>query len=149
MQRIVKAALIAIVIVAASIVPAGAAETVTTSWGGDAEMIYDTGFMHMLKKHPEGGVSLFDMVAVHNDAPGAGKSEKGVSADTVWGKNRELSRIWLLRPEQRQMGGRGRSRFPRRWPCESRPGSQNYPEALCGVSVQRRGCHRGAKPRLL
>ena len=47
------------------------AEIVTTSWGGDAGMIYDTGFMHMLMKHPEGGVSLFEMDLIQNDAPGA------------------------------------------------------------------------------
>ena len=32
-----------------------AAETVTTQWSGDAELVYDTGFMHMLMKHPDGG----------------------------------------------------------------------------------------------
>lgn len=30
-------------------------DVVITEWGGDAEMIYDTGFMHMLKKHLGGG----------------------------------------------------------------------------------------------
>jgi len=64
------------------------AEVVTTSWGGDAEMVYDTGFMHMLMKHPEGGVSLFNMVAVQNDAPGAGNSDNGISSDIIWGKHR-------------------------------------------------------------
>ena len=45
-------------------IPAGE-EVVTTSWDGDAEMIYDTGFMHMLMKHPEGGVSLFISVKIY------------------------------------------------------------------------------------
>jgi len=76
----------ALVMAAASTVPA--AETVTTRWGGDAEIAYDAGFMNMLMKHPGGGVSLFDMDLVQNDAPGAGKSEKGVSSDAVWGDNR-------------------------------------------------------------
>lgn len=60
---------------------------VKTSWGGDAQMIYDTGFMHMLKKQ-SGGVALFDMDLAQNDAPGAGASEKGIWTDEVWGKNR-------------------------------------------------------------
>ena len=80
----------ALVFIAASVIlmsPA-AAETVTTKWGGDAEMVYDTGFMHMLMKHPGGGVSLFNMDLVQNDAPGSGYSEKGVSRDSIWGKNR-------------------------------------------------------------
>ena len=65
-----------------------AAEMVTTKWGGDAEKIYDKGFMHMLKKHPDGGVCLFDIELIENDSPGAGISEKGVRRDDVWGKNR-------------------------------------------------------------
>lgn len=64
-----------------------AQETVITTWGGDARILYDTGFMHMLRKQPD-GVSLFDMDLVQNDAPGAGCSEKGVWTDTLWGKNR-------------------------------------------------------------
>lgn len=61
-------------------------ENVTTTWSGDAEMIYDTGFMYMLKKHPGSGVCLFDQDLVENDSPGAGTSEKGVYRDAVWGK---------------------------------------------------------------
>ncbi len=60
---------------------------VQTTWGGDARMIYDTGFMHMLRKQAD-GVSLFDMELIHNDAPGAGASEKGVWTDAIWGRNR-------------------------------------------------------------
>ncbi|MCE5252394.1 transglutaminase-like domain-containing protein [bacterium] len=66
----------------------GAAEMVTTRWGGDAAAVYEEGFMHMLMKHQGGGVSLFNMDLVENDAPGAGFSEKGVSNDSIWGKNR-------------------------------------------------------------
>ena len=62
------------------------AETVKTSWGGNAEIAYDTGFMQMLKKHPAGGVSLFNMELVENDAPGSGYSEKGIDSDFVWGQ---------------------------------------------------------------
>ncbi|GAI45614.1 unnamed protein product, partial [marine sediment metagenome] len=61
---------------------------VTTTWGGDAEIAYDTGFMQTLMKHPDGGVCLFNMDLIENDAPGAGLSEKGVSRDSIWGKNR-------------------------------------------------------------
>ena len=64
------------------------AETVTTTWGGAAEIAYDTGFMQMLRKHPAGGVSLFDMALIENDAPGSGYSEKGVDSDFVWGQHR-------------------------------------------------------------
>ncbi|MHB9029304.1 MAG: hypothetical protein ACYC9O_11090, partial [Candidatus Latescibacterota bacterium] len=64
------------------------AEKVTTSWGGSAEMVYDSGFMHKLMRAPEGGVRLFNMDLVENDAPGSGRSELGVYSDTVWGKNR-------------------------------------------------------------
>jgi len=80
-------------------VPLEAAKTVTTSWGGDAEMVYDTGFMHMLMKHPEGGISLFNMELVENDAPGAGRSEKGVYTDTIWGKNRARKILYLDDPQ--------------------------------------------------
>ena len=63
-------------------------EKVTTKWEGDGNKIYDTGFMHMLMKHPGGGASLFNMELIENDSPGAGYSEKGVSYDCVWGKVR-------------------------------------------------------------
>ena len=59
-----------------------------SSWSADAETIYDTGFMHMLRKHPDGGVSLFDNEVIENDSPGAGVTEKGVGSDYVWGGNR-------------------------------------------------------------
>ena len=62
--------------------------TVTTTWGGDAETTYDTGFMHMLMKQPDGGVSLFNMNLIENDAPGSGDSEKGQQTDVIWGENR-------------------------------------------------------------
>ncbi|KKK86497.1 hypothetical protein LCGC14_2762650, partial [marine sediment metagenome] len=47
------------------------AEMVITTWGGDATIIYDTGFMHMLMKHPDDGVCLFDMELIEIDGPGA------------------------------------------------------------------------------
>ena len=92
--------LVAIIIVAQ---PAVAERTVTTSWGGNAEMIYDTGFMQMLMKNPvssglTGGVSLFNMELVQNDAPGAGFSEKGVSSDVIWGRNRARKIIMIEDP---------------------------------------------------
>ena len=83
--RVISALLVMIVF---SIMPASG-DRVTTTWGGDAKMIYDTGFMHMLmKNNKDGGVSLFNMDLVENDSPGSGISEKGVSSDAVWGKNR-------------------------------------------------------------
>ncbi len=77
-----------------SIVTAGA-EVITTSWKGDAEMIYDTGFMHMLRKHPGSGVCLFNMELIENDSPGAGWSEKGVNCDAVWGNNWARKQLYL------------------------------------------------------
>jgi len=71
------------------------AREVETRWGGDAEMIYDNGFMHKLMKHPGGGVSLFNMDLIQNDAPGAGMSDKGVSSDIIWGKNRARKILFL------------------------------------------------------
>jgi hypothetical protein len=61
---------------------------VETKWGGDAEMIYETGFMHKLMKDPAGGICLFNLEAVENDSPGAGNSGNGISSDTIWGENR-------------------------------------------------------------
>ncbi|MCE5251790.1 hypothetical protein LLG96_16395 [bacterium] len=64
------------------------AEIETVTWSADAETIYDTGFMHMLMKHPDGGVCLFNVDLIENDSPGAGTSDKGIYIDSVWGKNR-------------------------------------------------------------
>jgi len=55
-------------------------------WMGDAEKVYDTGFMHMLMRNPGGGVSLFNIDLIENDGPGAGFSEKGTSFDAILGK---------------------------------------------------------------
>ena len=62
------------------------AEPVTTSWGGDANIMYDTGFATAVMKHDDGGISLFDLELLENDGPGSGRSEKGISSDSVWGK---------------------------------------------------------------
>ncbi|MBN1292262.1 MAG: transglutaminase domain-containing protein [Candidatus Latescibacteria bacterium] len=74
------------------------AETVTAHWGGNAHMIYDSGFMHMLKKCSGDDVCLFNMELIHNDAPGAGASEKGVWSDVIWGKNRARKHLMLDDP---------------------------------------------------
>ena len=74
------------------------AETVTTTWGGKVETIYDNGFMRMLMKHPDGGVCLFNMELIENDAPGSGYSEKGVDSDFVWGQNRARKILYLDDP---------------------------------------------------
>ncbi len=94
-MRFQRHALVFIAIALCAAAAAHAQQTVTTTWGGDAEIAYDTGFMHMLMKHPSGGVSLFDMDLVQNDAPGAGRSEKGPSSDTVWGPNR-ARKVFML-----------------------------------------------------
>ncbi len=69
-------------------VHSAAAELTAASWGGDAGSIYETGFMQGLMKNPGGGVRLFDIDLVENDSPGSGASEKGISSDVIWGKNR-------------------------------------------------------------
>lgn len=71
---------------------------VRTTWGGTAEKIYETGFVNKVMKHPGGGVSLFNMVLVENDAPGSGYSEKGEDGDVVWGKNRARKILSLEDP---------------------------------------------------
>lgn len=73
-------------------------KTVIVNWGGKAENIYDSGFMHMLKKHPRGGVSLFNMDLIENDAPGSGFSEKGVCSDTIWAGNRARKILFIEDP---------------------------------------------------
>lgn len=65
---------------------ASAIEKVTTHWGGDSLIAYETGFMERCMKNPEGGVRLFDMVLIEDDAPGSGHSEAGVYTDTIWGR---------------------------------------------------------------
>ncbi len=75
-----------------------AAKTVTTKWEGNAETIYDTGFVHMLRKYPGEGVGLFNIDLIENDSPGAGASEKGVYQDVVWGKNRARKLLYLDEP---------------------------------------------------
>ncbi|MFC1608192.1 hypothetical protein ACFL47_09495 [Candidatus Latescibacterota bacterium] len=79
------------------IVSTAGAERVTTTWGGNAGEIYDTGFMHMLRKTDE-GVSLFNIELIQNDAYGAGKSDKGVSSDVIWGENRGRKHLVLADP---------------------------------------------------
>ncbi|MBN1290659.1 MAG: hypothetical protein JXB48_02385 [Candidatus Latescibacteria bacterium] len=70
-------------------------EMVSTHWGGVAEMAYDLGFMHRLMRHPDGGICLFNIDLIENDAPGAGFSEKGVYSDDIWGQNRVRKMFFL------------------------------------------------------
>ncbi len=85
MKRSVLTFLSLLILFAATILAAPEATTVT--WNADGRAIYDTGFMHMLMKSPD-GACLFNMDLIQNDAPGAGFSEKGVHSDVIWGKNR-------------------------------------------------------------
>ena len=67
----------------------GAGDTpIETLWGGPAELTYRTGFTDNVRRHPQGGVCLFDMELIQNDAAGAGWSEKGASGDVIWGTRR-------------------------------------------------------------
>ena len=70
----------------------------TSSWSAEAERIYDTGFVHTLMKHQGGGVGLFNLDLIENDAFGAGNSEKGVYTDTVWGAVRARKILTLEDP---------------------------------------------------
>ena len=74
------------------------ADMATSEWKKNAETIYDTGFMHMLRKHPEGGISLYDLDLIENDAYGAGTSEKGIHKDAVWGENKARKILFLDDP---------------------------------------------------
>ncbi len=78
--------LIMIFILAFSMADMAYGERITTTWGGDAQKVYETGFMNMLMKAPGGGVQLFNMELVENDSPGSGASEKGIWNDVIWGK---------------------------------------------------------------
>lgn len=93
MKRHVLSIIIALASSAAFSVVA-TAEIVHTRWGGDAGMVYDAGFMHMLKKQQD-TVSLFGMDLIQNDAPGAGSSDKGVSSDIIWGKEHVRKILYL------------------------------------------------------
>jgi hypothetical protein len=72
-------------------------ETVVV-WETSAEVVYDLGFTNRLMRSPGGGVRLFNMELVENDSPGSGFSEKGVSTDLVWGKNRARKVFFLDEP---------------------------------------------------
>ncbi len=67
---------------------AQAKDTLTTNWEGGGEKVYQTGFMEGMQKDGDGGACLFKVDLLENDAPGSGKSEKGVCEDVVWGLNR-------------------------------------------------------------
>jgi len=77
-------------------------EVETAKWEFDAETLYDTGFMHMLRKLPGGGVGLFDYEVVENDSPGAGVSEKGVCTDYIWGRIRGRKILTMEDPRARK-----------------------------------------------
>ena len=68
------------------------------TWRADAAKIYDTGFMHVVRKGPDGGVILWNGEVIENDSPGAGTSEKGVWEDMVWGQNRAKKILTLDDP---------------------------------------------------
>ncbi len=102
----VRTPAIALVLIALSTTAVTAQEIDnTTEWSADALRVYDTGFAGKLIKSPGGGVCLFDVDLVENDAPGAGNSERGDHDDAVWGDVRarkvlaiddpRAKRVWL------------------------------------------------------
>lgn len=102
------------------------AEKVTSTWGGDTQMLYDNGFMHMLMKDPKGGVRLFNMDLVENDSPGAGTSEKGESRDSVWGKNQARKILFLDDPRAEKaflvLFFAGLGKYPLQFMVNGKPG---------------------------
>ena len=77
------------IILAITCLLSGSAESITIKMGGNAEAFYESGFMHMLMKHPSGGVSLFNMELLENDSTGLGVTSDGtLYRDVIWGKNR-------------------------------------------------------------
>ena len=74
------------------------ADRVTTTWNGTAQKMYDNGFIHMLMKDENGGIGLFNMDLIQNDAPGAGRSEQGVYSDIIWGENGGRKILYLDDP---------------------------------------------------
>ena len=81
------------------------AEPLELSWGGPAEIVYDLGTIHNVRRHPDGGISLFDMELIENDSPGSGMSEKGTFSDFVWGAHRA----------RKTLPSSQRSKFPSRF----------------------------------
>ncbi len=77
---------------------AAAPKTVTTHWGGNAELLYDSGFMQGLMRAGNGGVKLFDMELIENEAPGSGHSEAGVYTDKIWGQFRARKLLYVDDP---------------------------------------------------
>jgi len=77
-------------------------ERTQTTWGGPAEIAYETGFAHDLRKHADGGVCLFDMDLIENDAPGSGRYETGAWEDVVWSDHRARKILQLDDPRARR-----------------------------------------------
>jgi hypothetical protein len=104
-------------------------EAVITSWGGDAMILYETGFTSMVMKHPGGGVCLFNRDLVQNDAPGSGHSEKGVYSDIIWGKNRARKMFLLDNPSAYKAWLMAfishQGKFPLKFTVNGNPGALN------------------------
>ncbi len=96
----IKKALMRVVLLCGLFCKSGVlAQTVRMEWTASGEEIYQRGFMQRLRRHPAGGVGLFNMALIENDAPGAGSSRQGINRDMVWGDNR--ARKVLVLPDAR------------------------------------------------
>ncbi|MGH7944373.1 MAG: hypothetical protein ACREF9_05130, partial [Opitutaceae bacterium] len=84
-DQAVSARFVAIWLLASSAIAFSQTIDSTCAWNAEAEAIYDAGFARSLMKSPGGGVGLFNHDLIQNDAPGAGRSEKGASTAAVWG----------------------------------------------------------------
>jgi len=73
-----------------------------TQWGGPATKAYEEGFVQHVQRLSDGGVCLFGIESVENDAAGAGRSEKGVYGDVIWGPNRARKVLRLADPRAKK-----------------------------------------------
>jgi hypothetical protein len=104
------------------------AQSVTTTWKHDAASIYNDGFMHMLMKDARqpGGVCLFNMELIENDAAGSGINDRGDQSDVVWGQNRARKILRLDDPRARKawlvLYLEAPAKFPLRYSVNGHPG---------------------------
>lgn len=71
---------------------------VTTRWSETGESIYQSGFVQGMEKDGAGGARIFGLNLIENDAPGSGKSERGVSEDPIYGEFRARKILQLEDP---------------------------------------------------
>ena len=86
-----------LVIAPSAFAAGGKQSTVSITEDFTAQQAYDTGFAGTVMRDP-GGVRLYDMLLVQDDAPGSGNSEKGPFIQPVFGDGRIRKDLWLDDP---------------------------------------------------